>query len=227
MRYEWLINFTLIAVISLSFLFDAHSIYLKTEKTVKRGEYMAYAHLMQYISRLINMVAVFSMAILYENFKLKIDFNAVLFFSSLLGVLFLVAGLRFKMPYYIVAILSYPIVMVAFKKLRNENTWQIIRYRKLNIKIFMASVVTYLLILIGIFLPFFIAERYPDMRMSSVYIGQIINFMSTLTILAYLEPSLMRMLDLSGNRYLRMNLIYSRIFSYSSIVLIVGTLWLI
>lgn len=212
-------------LIAISFLFDAFSLYVKTEKTEKRGEYLAYANLIQYIARLLNMLSVFLMAIIYENSEVKLNLVAILCMSGFFGVVLLVIGLHYRWPYKFAVILMYPITYLSFNKIKDNVCWKTIEYKRISFKVFCSSVATYLLIIFGMFAPFFIAEVFPNMRMTSVYVGQILNFAATITVLAYQEPAMMRILDLNGNEIIRATMVYSRIFTYIMLIIFSVGAW--
>ena len=214
-------------LIAISFLFDAFSLYVKTEKTQRRGEYLAYANLIQYISRLINMLSVFIMAIIYENSEVKMNLVGVLCASGLLGVIFLVSGLYYRWPYKFTVLLMYPMSYLSFNKIKNNGCWRSIKFENISFKVFISSVVTYLLIIFGMFAPFFIANIFPNMRMTSVYLGQILNFAATITVLAYQEPAMMRALDSNGHEIIRSTMIYSRIFTYVMLMIFSTGAWFV
>jgi hypothetical protein len=48
---------------------------------------------------------------------------------------------------------------------------------------------------LALLLPFVAARLLPDFRMTVVFIGQLMNFMSTAILLAYIEPRMMQGLD--------------------------------
>ena len=64
-----------------------------------------------------------------------------------------------------------------------------------SIKLAGISTLTNLLIVIAMFVPFGIASHYPEMRMTSVYFGQLINFFATLLVFGMQDPVSMRLVD--------------------------------
>ena len=47
-------------------------------------------------------------------------------------------------------------------------------------------------LIFAMFIPFGISEKFPEYRMTSVYVGQIINFFSTFLTFGLLDPKIMR-----------------------------------
>jgi riboflavin transporter FmnP len=64
------------------------------------------------------------------------------------------------------------------------------------------------------FIPFGIASLYPEMRMTSVYVGQLMNFFATLLVFGIQDPISMRMVDAGSLKEAGTALLYGRVFSY-------------
>jgi hypothetical protein len=64
------------------------------------------------------------------------------------------------------------------------------------------------------FVPFGLASHYPELRMTSVYVGQLINFFATLLVFAVQDPVSMRLVDNDVLDEVGAALLYGRVFSY-------------
>ena len=83
-----------------------------------------------------------------------------------------------------------------------------------------------MLIVIAMFIPFGIASLYPEMRMTSVYVGQLMNFFATLLVFAIQDPVSMRMVDAGSLKEAGTALLYGRVLSYVLATVFFGILFL-
>ena len=74
------------------------------------------------------------------------------------------------------------------------------------------------------YIPFGIATLYPEMRMTSVYFGQLMNFFATLLVFAIQDPVSMRLIDAGNLKEAGTSLLYGRVFSYCLTALVFAIL---
>lgn len=215
--------FVLSAMLVLSFVIDIYVIFLRFARQSKLAEFMSAANLVQYVSRIINMLVIFTITIYYEK---GADVNPVFIFSTscFISVFVILIMIRKKVFFKLFGKFFIGFILIkTFPSIKNISVWKDIEIRKkISFKVAFSSFVVNTAILLAMFVPFGVANSYPEYRMTAVYFGQIVNFSSTLMNFALLDPLLVRELR-SGKVFSMLGgQIMGRIFSYFFIGLIFG-----
>lgn len=205
----------LISVLMLGFVMDAYAVFLRVAGVEGLAEMLAMSNLVQYIARVSNVLVIFILSFAFETGLLSISVSSIFFFASLLGVL--TVYILVKSSYFAnaVRLLLVPILYPSFRNVARISVWKDIgRVAQGSFKLGLYSTLTNTLIVIAMYLPFGIANAYPEMRMTSVYVGQLMNFFATLLVFSIQDPISMRLVDAGNLKEARTSLLYGRLFSY-------------
>ena len=205
----------LISVLMLGFVMDAYAVFLRVAGVEGLAEMLAMSNLVQYIARVSNVLVIFILSFAFETGLLSISVSSIFFFASLLGVL--TVYILVKSSYFAnaVRLLLVPILYPSFRNVARISVWKDIgRVAQGSFKLGLYSTLTNTLIVIAMYLPFGIANAYPEMRMTSVYVGQLMNFFATLLVFSIQDPISMRLVDAGNLKEARTSLLDGRLFSY-------------
>lgn len=174
---------------------DVYSLYVRlSHVTQRRAEGLALANWVLYMARLLNLASAFALALIFESSS-SLDFSGLVLASFSLGVLFLLAFYRFRIiELWLLRLIGFAMFMPA-KGLASHHFWRPLARPKASHVA--SSMLISLFLNFAIFLPFVITTIKPEFRMSSVYLGQFMNFISTLLLMLYADPVMMRGRDAS------------------------------
>jgi hypothetical protein len=186
-------EYVLAALLALSVLCDLHGYYVKSSlQPDRQAEVIAFGNWVIYLARMMNVGFAMVLAFLYElqiPIRLSVIFFLGFFFAWTGSMLYLRSPAAGRVLSKLLGFLFYR----PFPQLQDIEYWRKVgfgvRVRWLSM---MASAA---FVYLALLLPFVAARLLPDFRMTVVFIGQLMNFMSTAILLAYIEPRMMQGLD--------------------------------
>jgi hypothetical protein len=205
----------LILILIFGFVMDAYAVFLRVAGIEGLGEVLAMSNLVQYIARISNVLVIFVLSFAFETGRLHVPVAFIFFVASLVGigaVFFLIKSQSFCR---LVQLALFPVLYPSFRRVAMVQVWREIGgFQGCSLKLAAYSAITNVLIVIAMFVPFGIASYYPQMRMTSVYFGQMMNFFATLLVFAIQDPISMRLIDAGNLKQAGTSLLYGRLFSY-------------
>ena len=180
-------------LLALSVLCDLHGYYVKSSLQPERqAEVIAFGNWVIYVARMMNVGFAMALAFLYE-LQMPIRLSVIFFLGFLIAWMGSMVYLRSPLLERCLTALLGFLFYRPFPSLRGIEYWRKVgfgvRVRWLSM---MASAA---FVYLALLLPFVAARLLPDFRMTVVFIGQLMNFMSTAILLAYIEPRMMQGLD--------------------------------
>jgi hypothetical protein len=165
-------------------------------------------------------LVIFILSFAFETGRLTTPVALIFLLASLLGIVTVYALIKSKQFCNLVRITLLPILYLSFRHVAKINAWRDTgHFKKASLRLATYSAVTNMLIVIAMFIPFGIASFYPEMRMTSVYVGQLMNFFATILVFAIQDPISMRMVDSGSLKEAGTALLYGRVFSYALAVI--------
>jgi hypothetical protein len=202
-------------ILVFGFLMDGYAVFLRVAKVDGVAEVLAMAALVQYFARISNVIVIFALSYAFESNNLTVDISLIFFTSSLLGMFLVFAMIRSERFCNCITWCLRPALYFSFKSRSGKNIWHAMGPIKLElIKLASLSMLTNFIIVLAMFIPFGIASRYPEVRMTSVYFGQLMNFFATLLVFGFQDPISMRTVDGGRHADVGAALIYGRVASY-------------
>lgn len=212
---ELLMVAALVAVLVFGFIMDGYAVYLRVVGVEGLAESLAMANLVQYIARISNVIVIFVLSFSFETGRLTTHVALVFLLASLVGMISVFCLIRSKWFCNLVTFCLRPLLYLSFRSISNKPVWRDLGpFRRGFQKLTGISTLTNTLIVMAMFVPFGIASFYPEMRMTSVYVGQLINFFATLLVFAIQDPVSMRLVDGGVLEDVGAALLYGRILSY-------------
>ena len=216
---------SLVAVLMVGFVLDAYALFLRVAGIHGLAEVLAMSNLVQYLARISNVVVIFILSFAFETGRLTVPVSLIFFFASILGILTVFSLIKSKALCDLVRILLLPILYPSFKHVSKISVWRDTgHFNKSSFKLAVYSAFTNTLIVVAMYIPFGIATLYPEMRMTSVYFGQLMNFFATLLVFAIQDPVSMRLIDAGNLKEAGTSLLYGRVFSYCLTALVFAVL---
>jgi hypothetical protein len=211
----------LVFILVAGFVMDAYAVLLKIGQFSGVGEMLAMSNLVQYMARMSNVLVIFILSILFETKFLDVSITLVFLCASFLGAISVFVLTKSESFCALIRIVLMPFLYPSFKKLAKQNIWKELNFsnKKLN-RLTFFSTFTNSLIVLAMFAPFGIAYAYPEIRMTSVYVGQLINFLATILVFSIQDPISMRLIDLEKYDDVGISLVFGRVFSYVITVVI-------
>ena len=201
----------------VGFLFDTYAIFLRLGRQKNISEYMAAANLIQYMARILNMGVVFLITFLFEIKKVNLNISLIFSLACFFGIFVVYFFSKYRLfANFINKIISIPLYL-SFPIISKKRIWKNIFF-SFNLNSFnKISIFSFLInsfLIFAMFIPFGISEKFPEYRMTSVYIGQILSFFSTFLTFGLLDPNIMRKVG-CGDVYRALHSqIIGRFFSY-------------
>lgn len=170
---------------------DVYSLYVRlSEVTQTRSEGLALANWVLYLARIFIMTSSFALAFIFES-KQSIRFSELILVGFGLGTALSLAFVRYRwLEVWIRKVAGFVMFMPAKGLAKENDFWRPLGAPKVSHLV--TSMSTCLFLNVGIFLPFIMTKLVPEYRMSAVYMGQFVNFMSTLLVMLYADPVMMR-----------------------------------
>ena len=205
----------LVSVLIFGFVMDAYAVFLRVAGIDGLGEVLAMSNLVQYIARISNVLVIFILSFAFETGRLTIPVSLIFLLASLAGIVTVLALIKSKNFCTAVRITLLPVLYLSFRHVAKIDVWRDTEHlKKSSLKLSVYSAITNMLIVIAMFIPVGIASLYPEMRMTSVYVGQLMNFFATILVFAIQDPISMRMVDAGSLKEAGTALLYGRLFSY-------------
>lgn len=187
MYLEFFVALCLIAAIWL----DVYALYVRfSEVTQSHSEGLALASWVLYLARIFIMASSFALAFIFES-KQSIRFSELILVGFVLGTALLCIFVRYRWLEVVIRQATEFFLFMPSRDLAKGNLF----WRPLgvpNMAHIFTSTVTCLFLNVGIFLPFIMTKLVPEYRMSAVYVGQFVNFASTILVMLYSDPVMMR-----------------------------------
>ncbi len=169
---------------------DVYSLYVRlSHVTQKQSEGLALANWVLYLARMLNLASAFALALIFESNSI-VNFSSLVLTSFLVGSLLLLVFYKFRLVESLLLRLIGFVIFMPARGLAGNNFWRSLGRPKLSHVV--SSMLISLFLNFAIFLPFVITAIKPEFRMSSVYLGQFMNFISTLLLMLYADPVMMR-----------------------------------
>ena len=179
---------------------------------------LAVANWVQYLARILNMISVFGISILLEK-KLAIIGVPELFgysmFIGLFVILFVCLSRYACAPLRVLQVLGFTGV---FGTLGKKPYWWRVKFNFFNKVTFFSSVVG-ILINLAIIMPFVLSVKYPDIRMTLAYTGQLLNFCASIIMFTYVDKVFFRALDEGNEVSCASSIIAGKVVSQGILVL--------
>lgn len=218
----------LVSVLVFGFVMDGYAVFLRIVGAEGLAESLAMANLVQYIARISNVIVIFVMSYSFETGHLTVKVALVFLLACFFGLIFVTALIRMQRFCNAVTLCLRPLLYFSFRKISDKPVWRDLGKFRLNaVKLISISTFTNSLIVMAMFVPFGIASYYPEMRMTSVYVGQLINFFATLLVFGIQDPVSMRLVDGGALEEVGGALLYGRVISYFVSMAIFGMLLLV
>lgn len=218
----------LVSVLIFGFVMDAYAVFLRVAGVDGLGEVLAMSNLVQYIARISNVLVIFILSFAFETGRLTAPVSLIFLLASLVGIITVYALIKSKQFCNLVRIALLPVLYLSFRHVAKIDVWRDTgHFKKASLKLAAYSAITNMLIVIAMFIPFGIASFYPEMRMTSVYVGQLMNFFATILVFAIQDPISMRMVDAGSLKEAGTALLYGRVFSYVMAACFFGLLLLL
>lgn len=168
-------------------MIDWYSYHIKRDFLVSQTiGIMSVANWVQYSGRIANMAGVFIMSILFESGYDKDSMINIFCVALGLAAINLVMGYRYQkfaiMPFLIQKILC----ITFFGSHGDKFYWTKIKLTKPSLLMFL-SIIVNLAILGALIVPIFAASFNPAYRMSFAYLGQFLNFSSSIIVFIYID----------------------------------------
>lgn len=186
---EYLLGFLL----ALSALCDVHGYYVKSSLQPERqAEVIAFGNWVIYVARMMNVGFAMTLAFVFElqlPIRLSVIFFLGFFFAWIGGMFYLRSPALELLLTKLLGFLFYR----PFPSLRGVQYWRKVGFgvRVRWVSMMASAAFVYMALL----LPFIVARLLPEFRMTVVFVGQLMNFMSSAILLAYIEPRMMQSLD--------------------------------
>jgi hypothetical protein len=188
-----LIDFALGMLLAMSVLSDLHGYYVKSSlQSERQAEVIALGNWIIYLARMMNVIFAMALAFVYE-LQMPIRLSVIFFVGFLIALMGSLIYLRSpSLERGLTALLGF-LFYRPFASLRGIKYWRKVGF---GVRVrWLSMMVSAAFVYIALFLPFVAARFYPEFRMTVVFIGQLMNFMSTAILLAYIEPRIMQGLD--------------------------------
>lgn len=192
--FEILVILTLIG----AQVFDVYAVMVRARVNIDgTTQVLAIANWVQYLARIMNMVSVFSISLLLEKKITTIGVPAMFGYSMCAGLLFIFCVCRFKFSAFPLKVLQVIGFTGVFGALGRKEYWWRVDFNFFS-KITFLSVIVSLFINLAIIMPFVLSVKYPEIRMTLAYTGQLLNFCASIIMFTYIDRVFFKALD-SGN----------------------------
>lgn len=192
--FEVLVILTLIG----AQVFDVYAVMVRARVNIDgTNQILAIANWVQYLARIMNMVSVFSISLLLEKKITTIGVPAMFGYSMCAGLLCIIFICRSRFASFPLQVLQVIGFTGVFGGLGRKKYWWRVEFNFFS-KITFYSVVVSLFINLAIVMPFILSVRYPEIRMTLAYTGQLLNFCASIIMFTYIDRVFFKALD-SGN----------------------------
>lgn len=205
----------LVAVLIFGFVMDGYAVFLRVAGAAGLAEILAMANLVQYIARISNVLVIFILSFAFETGWLALDVSFIFLAASAFGIIFVLLLIASRRFCDLTTFFLRPLLYFSFREKSAQYVWRKLGFVRVgSLKLLAISTLTNSLIVLAMFIPFGIASHFPEMRMTSVYVGQLVNFFATLLVFAIQDPVSMRLVDGGVLDEVGAALLYGRVLSY-------------
>lgn len=189
----WLLHAMFSLLLGVSILLEFHGYYVKTSATLDtQSRSLSLSNWIVYLARILNICCAFILAVALElgsELKLSIIFLLGFLIGSVLCSLYWKTSIVEELCRYLLGRL----IFLSHSSVGDCRYWRPVRlnFSKHSLGMVVAAGAAYC----ALILPFYVARTFPEFRMTAVYTGQILNFISTLALLGFIEPRMMMSLD--------------------------------
>lgn len=222
MNSYWVSSFEVLVILTLigAQVFDVYAVMVRARVNVDgTTQVLAIANWVQYLARIMNMVSVFGISLLLEKNITTIGVPAMFGYSMCVGLFFIIFVCRSKyasLPLKYLQILGFSGV---FGELGKKEYWWCVRFDAVS-KVAFCSIVVSLLINLAIIMPFVLSIKYPEIRMTLAYTGQLLNFCASIIMFTYVDRVFFRALDAGNEMSCAASIITGKLIG--QVVLVVG-----
>ncbi|QXH38256.1 hypothetical protein KSS89_18455 [Pseudomonas sessilinigenes] len=195
--------FELIVILTLvgAQVFDVYAVMVRAKVNVDgTTQVLAVANWIQYLARIMNMVSVFSISLLLESKISTIGVPAMFGYSMCLGLVMILLVCKFSFTSPILRVLQCLGFTQVFGEPGKKPYWWRVELDFFS-RLTWFSVLVSLFINLAIIMPFMLSVRYPEVRMTLAYTGQLMNFCASIIMFTYVDRVFFKALD-SGNEFL-------------------------
>jgi hypothetical protein len=158
----------------------------------RQAEVIAFGNWVIYLARMMNVGFAMVLAFLYE-LQMPIRLSVIFFLGFFLAWLGSLVYLRSAALERGLCLALGFLFYRPFPDLRGIQYWRKVGY---GVRVrWLSMMASAAFVYLALLLPFLAARLLPEFRMTVVFIGQLMNFMSTAILLAYIEPRMMQGLD--------------------------------
>ncbi|MES2868412.1 MAG: hypothetical protein V4749_02465 [Pseudomonadota bacterium] len=212
--FEILVILTLIG----SQVFDVYAVMVRAKVNVDgTTQILAIANWVQYLARIMNMVSVFGISLLLEKNITSMGVPTIFAYSVCIGlvVVFFVCRSRYaSVPLKYLQILGFSGVFGALGK---KEYWWRVEFKAAS-KVVFFSVLVSLLINLAVIMPFVFSVKYPEIRMTLAYTGQLLNFCASIIMFTYVDRVFFRALDVNNEMNCAASIITGKLIGQAILV---------
>jgi hypothetical protein len=210
-EFRYLLIVAILLAMASSAYFDCAQLFARlSSETRYRLVVLSIANWWQYIARLCNMGFAMILAVSYEM-GLKFKLLDILIIGYLCTSILVFFCLRSNLLERLVSKYAGWVIFMPSYELRHHRYW-----RKLNKPKIIHVATSFghaILLHAAILAPFFLADLFPNFRMSAVYFGQLITFMATFYLMVHIDPLMNKNIDNQQPIGSTDGLIYGRFFA--------------
>ena len=188
-----MIETSLALLLAVSVLLDLHGYYVKSSaQPEQQAEVIAFGNWVIYLARMMNVGFALVLAFVFEA-GLPVRLSVIFFIAFTTALALSLLYLRGPLVERLLVLLMALPLYRPFPGLRGRTYW-----RPVGVGVsvrWLSMMMSAAFVYLALLLPFLAARLLPDFRMTVVFIGQLMNFMSTAILLAYIEPRMMQGLD--------------------------------
>lgn len=180
-------------IFAASVVLDVYGYYVRSTVDInEQAQVLAFGNWVIYIARVLGIGFSFLLAICFEMGVLS-DVSLVFCIGFCLSLVMVFFVVKEPVAERFLCKLFHFVFYIPFATMSSRLFW-----RPLHIGLGMRGGAMFIsagFMYWALLLPFIIAKYFPDVRMTAVFVGQIMSFVSTVISLSYLEPRLMKFLD--------------------------------
>ncbi|MBK5412013.1 hypothetical protein JFU58_26240 [Pseudomonas sp. TH34] len=194
--FEFVVIFTLVG----AQVFDVYAVMVRAKVNVDgTTQVLAVSNWIQYLARIMNMVSVFSISLLLESKISTIGVPAMFGYSMCLGLVMIGLVCKFSFTGPVLRVLQRLGFAQVFGEPGKKAYWWHVEFDFFS-RLTWFSVLVSLFINLAIIMPFMLSVRYPEVRMTLAYTGQLLNFCASIIMFTYVDRVFFKALD-AGNEF--------------------------
>jgi hypothetical protein len=180
------------SLLAIGQIIDWYSYYIKRSFLIQKSpSVMSVANWIQYFGRIFCMVSTFLISFMFESGLNESNLDKLYISSLSLSGLVIIAATRYRFISNLPYIFQRSACLKFFGEAGKASYWTKINKIKFD-KLFFCSLFVNFAMISALVLPIFAAAIIPAYRMTFVYCGQFLNFVSSIVIFAYIDRILYR-----------------------------------